>query len=149
MMVILKPPLWVMDTESAGGTKWLSQYLQSLCFWPHRSVALDASHSYGFLHRLDTLSSGLVMTAKTYEAYYHLKFQLICGTFVRDYVVLCHGCIPSNRCEIRGQVYFWNVEGNLASMICQRGKPSTTCLKVLVHLAHLQQRFGLVAIRIS
>ena len=44
MMVILKPPWWEMDTESVGGTNWLSQYLQSLCFWPFRSVALDASH---------------------------------------------------------------------------------------------------------
>ena len=76
MMVISKPPWWEVDTECAGGTLRLSQYLQSLCFWPQRSIALDASHAYGFLHRLDTISSGLIMTAKTYETYYHLKFQL-------------------------------------------------------------------------
>ena len=28
----------------------------------------DSSHSYGFLHRLDVPSSGLVLAAKTYEA---------------------------------------------------------------------------------
>ena len=77
-----------------GNAHWLSQYLQSLCAWPRRSIALDISHHYGFLHRLDTSCSGLILTAKTYEAYYHLKFQLSVGTLVRDYVVLCHGCIP-------------------------------------------------------
>ena len=44
MMVILKLPLWEVDSEGVGGTRWLSRYLQSLCFWPHRSVACDASH---------------------------------------------------------------------------------------------------------
>lgn len=72
MMVIYKPPAWQVDTDDVGEAHWLSQYLQSLCAWPQQSIALDVSHSYGFLHRLDTPSSGLILTAKTYAAYYHL-----------------------------------------------------------------------------
>ena len=67
---------------------------------------------------------------------------------MRDYVVLCHGCIPPERHKINARVYHRNVEGNLASTICQKGKPSKTYLKVLAHLARQQQNFSLVAIRI-
>merc|ERR1712224_31674 len=40
------------------------------------------------------------------------------------------------------------MESNLASTICQKGKPSMTCLKVLAHLGRQQQNFSLVAVRI-
>ena len=149
MMVIYKPPAWEVDTVDVGDARWLSQYLQSLCAWPWRSIALDISHRYGFLHRIDTLNSGLILTAKTYEAYYRLRFQLSVGTLVRDYVVLCHGCIPPERREINARVSHQNVESNLASTVCQKGKPSKTYLKVLAHLARQQQNFSFVAIRIS
>jgi len=126
IMVIYKPPGWEVDTANVGDARWLSEYLQSLCAWPWQSIALDIFHEYGFLHRLDTPSSGLITTAKTYEAYYNLKFQLSVGTLVRDYVVLCHGYIPPERRMINARVYHKSVEGNLASTICQRGKPSKT-----------------------
>eukprot|EP00746_Dinoflagellata_sp_MGD_P047607 gnl/MRDRNA2_/MRDRNA2_217493_c0_seq1.p1 gnl/MRDRNA2_/MRDRNA2_217493_c0~~gnl/MRDRNA2_/MRDRNA2_217493_c0_seq1.p1 ORF type:complete len:106 (+),score=7.68 gnl/MRDRNA2_/MRDRNA2_217493_c0_seq1:2-319(+) len=72
MMAIYKPPGWEVDTVRAGNASYLSDYLKSLCNWPGRCIALDVSHSYGFLHRLDTPCSGLILTAKTYEAYYYL-----------------------------------------------------------------------------
>jgi len=148
MMVIYKPPGWEVDTVDVGDARLLSQYLQSLCSWPRSSIALDLSHSWGFLHRLDTPSSGLILTAKTFEGYYHLKFQLSVGTMVRDYIVLCHGRIHPETHEINARVYHWNVEGNLASTICQKGKPSKTYLKVLAHLSRQKRDFSLVAIRI-
>jgi len=149
MMVIYKPPGWEVDTADVGDARWLSQYLQSLCAWPPGSIVLDHSHEYGFLHRLDTPSSGLILTAKTYEAYYHLQFQLSVGALVRDYVVLCHGLIAPERREINARVHHWSFEGNQApSTIGQKGKPSRTYLKVLAHLVRQQQNFSLVAMRI-
>ena len=148
MMVVFKPPGWEVDTADVGGARWLSRYVQGLLPWPKRPISFDVSHSYGFLHRLDTLSSGLILTAKTFEAYYHLKFQLSIGSLVRDYVVLCHGAIPPEQNEINARVYHSNVEGNLPSTVCQKGKPSKTYLKVLAHLTREAQDFSLVAIRI-
>ena len=148
MMVVFKPPGWEVDTADGGGARWLSRYVQGLLPWPKCPISFDVSHSYGFLHRLDTLSSGLILTAKTFEAYYHLKFQLSIGSLVRDYVVLCHGAIPPEQNEINARVYHWNVEGNLPSTVCQKGKPSKTYLKVLAHLTREAQDFSLVAIRI-
>ena len=56
--------------------------------------------------------------------------------------------VPPSRREINERVYHWNMEGNLTSTICQKGKPSKTYLKVLAHLGRNDQEFSLVAIRI-
>eukprot|EP00439_Symbiodinium_sp_Y106_P023961 s5821_g2.t3 len=86
--VLFKPPGWEVDTTDAGKGKHLSEFVQDLgC-----PIFRDAEHGFGFLHRLDTPSSGLILTAKSFEAFYDLKLQLNTGAIVRDYVVLCHGC---------------------------------------------------------
>lgn len=144
-LVILKPPGWEVDTTDVGSARHLSQFLQSVLARP---IAFDATHSYGFLHRLDTPSSGLILTAKTYEAFYDLKHQLSIGDLVRDYVVLCRGFIDPQRREIDARVYHWRHEGNLPSTVSRKGKPSRTCLKVLGHCSRQGEDFSLVAIRI-
>lgn len=144
-LVIHKPPGWEVDTTDVGGAKHLSRYLQSVLTWP---LASDVTHSYGFLHRLDTPSSGLILTAKTFEAYYDLKHQLSIGDLVRDYVVLCRGSILPDRREINERVYHWRHEGNLPSTVVRQGKPSRTRLKVLAHCYREGEDFSLVAIRI-
>jgi len=40
---------------------------------PLGPVADDVQHHHGFLHRLDVPSSGLILVAKTYSAYYDLQ----------------------------------------------------------------------------
>ena len=60
----------------------------------HRPILEDPDHNYGFLHRLDVPSSGLILIAKTYEAFYDLQVQLHAGEVGRDYAVLCHGWLP-------------------------------------------------------
>merc|ERR1712151_323288 len=97
-------------------------------------IVFDMSHTCGFLHRLDIPSSGLILTAKTYEAYFYLRFQLNIYTMMRDYIVLCHGCISPEIREINAKVY---------------GKPSMTYMKVLAHLGRQQENYSLVAIRIQ
>ena len=106
------------------------------------------THTYGLLHRLDIPSSGLVLAAKTCEAYYDLQLQLSIGDLVRDYVVLCHGLLPSSCQEINERVYFWCHEGNLPSIVCRKGTPSLTWLKVVAHCSREAEDFSLVAIRI-
>ena len=53
----------------------------------------DVEHNYGFLHRLDVPSSGLILLARNYEAFYDLQLQLYSGLMLRDYTVLCHGVL--------------------------------------------------------
>jgi len=144
--VMHKPPGWEVDTADVGGAKHLSRHLQSILSWP---LARDVTHSYGFLHRLDTPSSGLILVAKTFEAYYDLKLQLNVGALVRDYVVLCHGLVPPGRGQIREKVHHSRHEGNLPSAVCRTGKPSLTRLKVVAHCSRGSEDFSLVVIRIQ
>ena len=91
----------------------LSRYVQSL---GHRATALDPDHNFGILHRLDVPSSGLVLVAKTYKAYYDLQLQLNVGSVTRDYVVLCHGWMSPKLREITARAY-WIKDSDLPSEI--------------------------------
>ena len=122
----------------------LPRYVQSL---GHRAIAFDPDHNFGVLHRLDVPSSGLVLAAKTYKAYYDLKLQLCVGSVTRDYVVLCDGWMPPELREITARVY-WIKDDNLQSRIEREGKPARTYLKVLAHARRGTGKFSLVSVRI-
>lgn len=61
----------------------------------------DADSDFGFLHRLDVPSSGLILAAKTYAAYYDLQLQLRSRSLARDYVVLNHGKLKRHKVDAR------------------------------------------------
>jgi len=143
--VLHKPAGWEVDTTDAGSGRHLSQYLQSVMSLP---IAHDASHSYGLLHRLDMPSSGLILIAKTFEAYYDLKLQLSIGEVVRDYVVVVHSAMNVLISEINEKVFHWRHEGNLPSIVCRTGKPSHTFLVVMAHCSAHSQDVSLIGIRI-
>ncbi|CAE8704449.1 unnamed protein product [Polarella glacialis] len=107
----------------------------------------DEEHQCGFLHRLDVPSSGLVLAAKTYEAYYDLKVQLNAGEIARDYMILCHGWVRPCLKDINAKVYW---RGLLPTTAGDQGKPSLTRLKVTAHaLWHRATALSLVAVRIA
>ncbi|CAE8627387.1 unnamed protein product, partial [Polarella glacialis] len=138
-LVIQKPPGWQVDqnklemAEEEGEARRLSSFVQSL-LPPHQwPIVCDMEHGCGFLHRLDVPCSGLVVVAKTYEAYYDLWLQLNAGSMVRDYAVLCHGFVSPDQTQIDARVHW--VEGTrLPSEVQRFGKPATTMVKVLAHL---------------
>ena len=73
------------DTEGAS-------YNDADCAWYVADA--DTERDYGFLHRLDVPSSGLLIAAKTYEAFYDLTLQLNSGEVMRststDWLNNCH-----------------------------------------------------------
>ena len=77
-------------------------YLQSSGF--SAPILHDKDFDQGFLHRLDVPSSGLLLLAKSYEAFCDLSVQLAAGQLQRDYSVLAHGWMK--RQEIRAQLYW-------------------------------------------
>lgn len=110
----------------------LSVFLLSLqaAPWP---ISRDAAHHWGFLHRLDVPSSGLVLAAKTYEAFYDLKVQLNSGQIRRDYLVLCHGWLSPSREEIVAPVQWRRNNSAPSQVVIQGGKPSKTFVEVIAH----------------
>eukprot|EP00929_Paragymnodinium_shiwhaense_P090543 TRINITY_DN50730_c0_g1_i1.p1 TRINITY_DN50730_c0_g1~~TRINITY_DN50730_c0_g1_i1.p1 ORF type:complete len:965 (+),score=112.33 TRINITY_DN50730_c0_g1_i1:266-3160(+) len=97
-LALMKPPGWevfdqsVLNPHTEGWSRQLLRHLLRSCFRgePPRITA-DRERNYGFLHRLDVPSSGLIIAAKTYKGYYDLQLQLSVGEFKRRYLALCHG----------------------------------------------------------
>ena len=104
-------------------------------------------NQFSFLHGLHAPSSGLVLIAKTYKAYYDLQLQLNVGTLSRDYIVLYHGWLSSELREISARIH-WIKDSGLPSKILRDGKPARTCVKVLAHAWQEVGKFSLVSIRI-
>ncbi|CAE7309802.1 unnamed protein product [Symbiodinium natans] len=98
--VLFKPPGW----EVYGAhTQWQLSSFAASRFGSLR-ILDDASHNSGFLHRLDVPSSGLIMVAKTYAAFYDLQLQLHLGTFGREYTALVHGWLAPSRIAVSTKV---------------------------------------------
>ncbi len=67
------PPPWhLLGCPDARHHLKLSDYVQQQFAIRQFPILADEVHQHGFLHRLDLPSSGLVMTAKTYQAFYDL-----------------------------------------------------------------------------
>ncbi|CAE8656583.1 unnamed protein product [Polarella glacialis] len=142
-LVIFKPPGW--EVHSQHTDLQLSSFLQA-ALGKRFAITRDEEHQCGFLHRLDLPSSGLVLAAKTYEAYYDLKVQLNAGEIARDYVILCHGWVRPCLKDIKAKVYW---RGLLPTIAGDQGKPSWTRLKVTAHAWHRSTALSLVAVRIA
>ena len=128
--VLFKPPGW----EVYGGhvESQLSDFVKAS--FGNAPIFYDVQHNFGFLHRLDVPSSGLILVAKTYEAFYDMQVQLHAGEMHRDYTVLCHGRLPARWCrspqgfnpQRMGQLLL--EEGSAAF---QRSRPSSHTFSIL------------------
>ena len=150
-LVIWKPSGWEVDQKAQcrEDRQKLSSFVSML--FPSRQfpILADSSHQQGFLHRLDLPSSGLILAAKSYQAFYDLMLQLHCGALLRDYVVLCHGWVPPSTHRIQASIAWSDAAGSSSRSRTGQGKPSVTKLRLQAHLVRNKERFSLVAIRIS
>lgn len=94
--VVIKPPGVKVTTRarprrSIGDTLELGDLLPWADSTP---IASLAAFRYGFLHRLDRPSSGLILIAQSFAAYCKLQWQLHIYSIQREYFVLGHG--PGN-----------------------------------------------------
>jgi 23S rRNA-/tRNA-specific pseudouridylate synthase len=134
MVVIYKPTDWEVDGLSVENELHppLSAYIQSV-FPQSFPLVYDAEHNYGFLHRLDIPSSGLVLSGTTFEGYYVLRLQLDTQRLRREYVVLGRGLAASSLEEIVARVDV-APDPSQRKSITDNGKPSKTLVHVGAHL---------------
>ncbi|CAE7784367.1 unnamed protein product [Symbiodinium sp. CCMP2592] len=105
----------------------------------------DPGHNFGFLHRLDVPSSGLIAFGKTYAGFYDLQLQLHLGTFTREYTCLAHGWLAPSLTEIAAKVQFGTTGPTISG---SRGKWSQTRLKLLGYMRHPVGAFSYLILRI-
>ncbi|CAK9005984.1 Pentatricopeptide repeat-containing protein At2g31400 [Durusdinium trenchii] len=129
-VVLFKPPDW--EVHDANAELQLASFMEAM--FGKLPILRDEAHEHGFLHRLDVPSSGLILAAKSFEAYYDLQ----------DYLVLCHGWMEAHLSEITAQVV---IEDGGRTVSGGRGKPTLTHVKVLAHARHPSSKMSLLVIR--
>jgi len=90
-MVIQKPPGWEVDSVANDtDALCLSKFLQQRFKKQTNPLLHDSLYGFGFIHRLDVASSGLVLTASTTEGLLALQWQKSLYRIGRDYVVVSY-----------------------------------------------------------
>jgi len=92
MLVLCKPPGWEVDSvANQSGAACLSEFLQDhfgQCDFP---LLHSVGYGFGFVHRLDVASSGLVLVGSTFEGLFALQWQKSVYGIEREYLVVSHG----------------------------------------------------------
>lgn len=158
--VIFKPPGWetdVYDVEKFGvpitptaRNHLLSTFLASRFVKDAFPICHLAQYGFGLIHRLDQMSSGLLVGTTSFSAHSLLQFQMCSYQIHREYCVLCHGSVPRSL-AIRQRILEGAVRGRCTfgerCRVHVRGKPAQTHVLPCAH-GKLEDSFSLVAISI-
>jgi len=149
--VVFKPPRWEVDAKgklSSSGL-YLSDYM-AVAHGPNISAVLARSEfEYGFIHRLDVPSSGLILAGTSFHGYTSLQWQIHTYTIGREYAVLLNFVVPEALRDINAPIHDY-LPGH--SFVDDRGRLAETHLKLAFHVRRKNLRnmehFGLVSIAI-
>mmetsp|Transcript_86169 Transcript_86169/g.257187 ORF Transcript_86169/g.257187 Transcript_86169/m.257187 type:complete len:286 (+) Transcript_86169:58-915(+) len=149
IVVIFKPAGWetdVYDVERYGTpVTAVARYYLLSSFMAARfpkeqyPISHSVAHGFGFVHRLDQMSSGLILAATNFACHFLLQWQMCSYIIQRQYVVLCHDIMPS---MVGGsRIHARILEGATRARCtfgerCRvdgRGKPAKTFASVAAH----------------
>merc|ERR1712048_252940 len=93
----------------------------SLSTFPLRvAITRDRAFDLGIMHRLDANSSGLLLGATSYAAYFRLHWALHTYQIQREYVALCHRHVDPRLNEIRSRLI---IRGGTSHVTYGAGSP--------------------------
>lgn len=129
MCLVMKPPGWEVDTEGDSGLRHLSGFLQSALPPERRAVAFRPDFGFGFIHRLDTPSSGLILTATSFEGYCCLEWQMYTYTIGREYFVVGQGVakVPERTVDER-------ILDIATAVVAPNGRPARSHIRFLSNI---------------
>jgi 23S rRNA-/tRNA-specific pseudouridylate synthase len=87
LLFLYKPPGYVDDHHASFNS--LRLWLQNIYF--QCPIFKDEVHACGLLHRLDTMTSGVLMVARNYRSYYLNRIRFSVGEVEKEYICLVHG----------------------------------------------------------
>lgn len=141
MLVALKPPGWEVDTTIAESEALsLSAFLQSHLVAEESPLLFDFKYSYGFIHRLDVASSGLILAARTHHGLICLQLQKALCAIDREYIVMCEGTGGLNSAlqrvvTVEVATRGLNFDKNSRTLTQDSGMPAETRLRIVAHLS--------------
>ncbi|CAK9062111.1 unnamed protein product [Durusdinium trenchii] len=156
LAVVFKPSGWSADPNPQGVnpawarlrpsdrqrevTKLLTQEADAplqgwlLLQFGHETMS-DACRSQeidrGIVHRLDAKTSGPLLIGKTHQGYVHARGEVLRGLF-KDYLVLVHGRLPSERGECNANLDTSSFKENGRVRLDPAGLQCSTLWEVLV-----------------
>mmetsp|Transcript_163775 Transcript_163775/g.525212 ORF Transcript_163775/g.525212 Transcript_163775/m.525212 type:complete len:319 (+) Transcript_163775:1687-2643(+) len=147
MVVVMKPVHWEVDgrTSEGGAARLLSSFLQSALPRASCPVVHSSELDFGFVHRLDVPSSGLVLAGTSLEGLFHLKWQIAVYSLDRHYVTANHGHLSSEARGVSEKVEAPSFE-NTRSLTDGNGKPARTHLSLLGHFCFRSEDRGADAV---
>jgi len=151
LCVVHKPPGWEVDCSDVGSGILLSTFLQrTYSPWVAPLVHYE-EYQFGMVHRLDRVSSGLLLVGKTFAGYHSLVWQLNTGRLQREYIVAVHGWVAPDLRLIDAKVFHIHAEGSRESRVTEQGRPSQTRLTTLGHYSlreHPEDKFSVIVVQI-
>lgn len=135
MHVLVKPPGWEVDgmTRESSGTFLLSSFVQRRLDRVRYTLVHTAALDYGFIHRLDVPSSGLILGGTNLEGLFHLKWQISVYAIDREYITMNHGPGLPGRVDVGERIDASTVE-TVRSTAHELGQPSRSWFSPLARL---------------
>lgn len=137
MMVVSKPSGWEVDGATTDFNMFIGQrlstFIQARCSPQDQPLSYDEDFDYGFIHRLDVPSSGLILTGVTFEGLYTIRWQLNSHAIHREYFIVCHGSMGAQLSQVSAKIDIRAALTNERATITPVGKPADTYVKALGH----------------
>lgn len=139
MIVVYKPVHWEVDglTSEVGCVRSLSSFVQSVLPRSDSILVHTAELDYGFIHRLDVPSSGLILGGTNFEGLFQLKWQIAVYAIDRQYLTANHGHLDRSSLVIDRRIDATTAE-TMRSITNDAGKPAKTRLGLFAHLSFTQ-----------
>mmetsp|Transcript_56782 Transcript_56782/g.176086 ORF Transcript_56782/g.176086 Transcript_56782/m.176086 type:complete len:361 (-) Transcript_56782:26-1108(-) len=137
IMVIFKPENWEVNRGDPEvhrrAVEWrlLSDWVTEVLPRERCPLAHSPEFDFGFIHRLDVPSSGLVLTAKSFAGHSLLRFQLDTHGLCREYIVVCVNPMDARRRDVSERLSV--DKASMRSRVCSTGAPARTFLKGQAH----------------
>jgi len=138
-----KPSGWIVNAaQTTKGQRVIQEWLQGLDF----PLAKDNERRSGIVHRLDKETSGILLVAKTRQAFENLQAQFKERRVTKTYTSLVHGRVEPKEGEIEVPV------GRLPWRrdrfgVLPGGRQSSTSYKVINYFARGGEEYSLVEAR--
>lgn len=120
----------------------LSRWLRSALAYSNHPLTRLPELDFGFLHRLDVPSSGLILCGTTFTGLLSLRLQLDTYQIERQYAVWGHGLANSSLREVVANIDPRTVESRRSFVSDSNGKPATSWFTIPAHF-NAPSRHGL------
>eukprot|EP00811_Abedinium_folium_P032514 NODE_5553_length_1757_cov_12.531288.p1 GENE.NODE_5553_length_1757_cov_12.531288~~NODE_5553_length_1757_cov_12.531288.p1 ORF type:complete len:380 (+),score=88.32 NODE_5553_length_1757_cov_12.531288:542-1681(+) len=135
IMVVFKPENWEVNRGDPNvhraEVEWrlLSDWVAAALPRTRCPLVHSSEFDFGFIHRLDVPSSGLIMSAKNFAGLALLRFELDTHELGREYAIVCANPLHPDRRYICDRLTV--DKERMKSFVCAAGSPARTGVKSL------------------